>query len=67
MSLIYLHLNLLPAYIDAGTGSIIIQVVIGLLAGGAFALKMFWKRITGRFKRNSQANADGQQEDIVEK
>ena len=37
-------------YIDPGTGSIIIQVVIGALAGGIFAIKIFWKRISNWFK-----------------
>ena len=33
------------AYIDAGTGSIIIQVLIGALVGGLFAIKLFWNQI----------------------
>ena len=33
------------AYIDAGTGSMIIQVVIGSLFGVLLALKIFWGRI----------------------
>jgi len=44
-----LLLLLLPlkayAYIDPGTGSIIIQVVIGVLAGGLVALKIFWTKV----------------------
>jgi hypothetical protein len=33
------------AYIDPGTGSIIIQVLIAAFFGALFAVKMFWKRI----------------------
>jgi hypothetical protein len=40
------------SYIDAGTGSLIIQMVIGFLAGGLLALKIFWSRITRFFKKN---------------
>ncbi len=33
------------AYIDPGTGSLIIQVLIAAFFGALFAVKMFWKRI----------------------
>jgi hypothetical protein len=33
-------------YLDAGTGSIIIQGLIGGLGGGLFAVKIFWSRIS---------------------
>ena len=33
------------AYIDPGSGSIIIQVLIAAFFGALFAVKMFWKRI----------------------
>jgi hypothetical protein len=33
------------AYIDPGTGGMIIQGVIGLAIGGLAALAIFWKRI----------------------
>jgi uncharacterized membrane protein AbrB (regulator of aidB expression) len=39
------------AYIDPGTGSIMLQVLIGILFGLLFSLKMFWKRIKSFFKR----------------
>jgi len=37
------------AYIDPGTGSYIIQVVIGGLLGAAFALKVYWKKVRAYF------------------
>ncbi len=37
------------AYLDPGTGSIIVQAIIAGLAGSLLALKMFWTRITGFF------------------
>jgi hypothetical protein len=33
------------AYIDPGTGSLIIQALIAGIAGGLFAIKMFWRQI----------------------
>jgi hypothetical protein len=33
------------AYLDPGTGSIIIQAIIGALVGIAIAAKLFWHRI----------------------
>jgi len=38
------------AYLDPGTGSYIIQVIIALVVGAAFSIKMFWKRIVIFFK-----------------
>lgn len=43
------------AYLDPGTGSYILQLVLAGLFGAAFAVKMFWKDIkmfvTGLFSR----------------
>ncbi|MBI2832066.1 MAG: hypothetical protein HYX79_07400 [Chloroflexi bacterium] len=35
------------AYVDPGTGSLVIQMAIGALVGGLVMVKVFWKRITG--------------------
>ena len=39
------------AYLDAGTGSLILQSVVGALLGIGIFLKAFWGRIIGVFKR----------------
>jgi len=39
------------AYIDPGTGSIIIQVLIGSLVGGLAIVGIFWRQVTSFFKR----------------
>jgi hypothetical protein len=45
------------AYIDPGTGSVIIQMIIGGLVGTGIAVKVFWYRIKSAlspsFKRNN--------------
>jgi hypothetical protein len=39
------------AYLDAGSGSLIVQAVVAGLAGAAVAVKLGWSRLTGRFRR----------------
>jgi hypothetical protein len=43
------------AYIDPGTGSYLLQILIASLLGAAFALKIYWARIknflSGRKRR----------------
>ncbi|MBU1670110.1 MAG: hypothetical protein KKF41_13150 [Actinobacteria bacterium] len=39
------------SYIGAGTGSLIIQVVIAVFAGALVALKIYWRNITAFFRR----------------
>ena len=39
------------AYIDAGTGSLILQILVAGFFGSLFALKVFWGRITSRMSR----------------
>ena len=37
------------AYIDAGTGSLIIQILIAGFVGGIFLIKVFWGKIKAFF------------------
>jgi hypothetical protein len=39
------------AYLDAGSGSLIVQAVVGGIAGVAVATKFYWRRLVGRFRR----------------
>ena len=38
------------AYLDPGTGSIILQAVIGVAVGGLFAVGLFWSRVKTFFR-----------------
>jgi len=38
------------AYLDPGSGSYILQILIGVLLGGALAMKLFWSKIKLFFK-----------------
>ena len=51
------------AYIDPGTGSYILQIVLASLLGAAFAIKLYWNRLKSLFarglsKRNSKKETD---------
>ncbi len=38
------------AYIDPGSGSMVIQIIIASLLGGIVAIKMFWQNIISFIK-----------------
>ncbi len=40
------------AYLDPGTGSFIIQLIIGATLGGGYMIKTQWKKIISFLKRN---------------
>ena len=39
------------AYLDPGTGSYVVQLLIGTVLGGLFALGVFWRRVLAFLKR----------------
>lgn len=39
------------AYLDPGSGSYLIQLLIAALLGGAFVIKAFWRQIMAFFTR----------------
>jgi len=43
------------AYIEPGTVSIILQVLLGGLAGGLVMIRLFWDRLKARFMPGSKA------------
>ncbi len=45
--------RLAHAYLDPGSGSYAVQVVIGVLFGATYTLKSFGGRIISRFKKQS--------------
>lgn len=46
------------AYLDPGTGSLLVQLLIGGALGIALAVRIFWKNITGIFKKNKPSGDD---------
>ena len=37
-------------YVDPGTGSYVLQVMLGLLFAAAFTLKIYWRHVVGFFR-----------------
>ncbi len=46
------------AYLDPGSGSLIIQLLIAGLVGAGFIIKTYWKKITRFFRRSPAENSE---------
>jgi hypothetical protein len=46
------------AYLDAASGSMIVQAIVAGAAGAAVFFKLGWRRITGPFRRRATAEHD---------
>jgi hypothetical protein len=51
-------------YLDPGTGSMIVQAVIGFIAGIALFFKLFWRRIANRFSSKKSTEERQPSDDI---
>ena len=49
--LLVLQAKTVSAYLDPGTGSMLIQILIGGIATAGFAVKVYWKKVKGFFRR----------------
>jgi hypothetical protein len=47
------------AYLDPGSGSFILQLLIASLVGIGFALRSYWGKITGLFRKDKGEGASG--------
>jgi hypothetical protein len=54
------------AYLDPGSGSYLIQILIAALLGGGFVIKSFWKQISAFFARLFKKSAAAPQEEITD-
>ncbi|HMD90625.1 MAG TPA: hypothetical protein VKF38_15835 [Anaerolineaceae bacterium] len=43
------HLIGIPLYLDPGSGSFLLQILLAALLGIAFAVKIYWKKIKALF------------------
>ena len=46
------------AYLDPSTGSMVVSVIVGVLATLVLAVKTYWYRIKGFFRRKGRPAAD---------
>lgn len=51
------------AYLDPGTGSIILQAVIGAVAGALIVVKLYWYRFTSFLRGNKVPGAGERHKD----
>lgn len=57
-SILFLFSTPVYAYLDAGSGSMILQLLLGGLAGLAVILKFYWRKILGIFGITRDENED---------
>jgi hypothetical protein len=50
--------SIVLAYLDPGSGSFIVQILVATLLGSALMIKAFWRQITSKFRRGSAPAAD---------
>jgi hypothetical protein len=53
---------LLVGYLDPGTGSVILQALLGGVAAAAVTAKLWWHRVTSIFRRGSDETAQPETE-----
>ena len=46
------------AYLDAGSGSMILQIIVGALAAGGATVKIYWHRIRALFRGSTNPESD---------
>ena len=46
------------AYIDPSAGSLLLQLILGGLAGVLVALRLSWRRLTGMFRRGGEPSSE---------
>ena len=52
-----------PAYLDPGSGSFILQLLVAGILGGLVAIRMYWSKIKARFTRKPQETGTATPED----
>ena len=54
LSILLLPTHDVPAYLDPGTGSFLVQLLIGGIVGGIVLLKAYWTKIRAFFSKQDQ-------------
>jgi hypothetical protein len=49
------------AYLDPGSGSFLIQLLIAGVVGAGFLIRAYWKKIKGLFNRSATKKEDDEQ------
>lgn len=56
--LLFLSSTEVHAYLDPGTGSILIQGLIAAIAGGLFTLRIYWQKVRNFFSRSTDISEE---------
>ncbi len=59
---IVLYAGTASAYLDPGTGGLLLQLLLGGVAGAAMVLKLYWQRITAAWNRMFKKTPEVQEE-----
>ena len=46
------------AYLDPGTGSMVLQLLLGGIAGAVVILKLYWRRFVGLFRGHAREESE---------
>ena len=46
------------AYLDPGTGSMVLQLLLGGIAGAVVIVKLYWRRFVGLFRGNAREESE---------
>ena len=46
------------AYLDPGSGSIILQAIVAAIAAGGVTIKIYWQKVKSLFKKNKKKEED---------
>ena len=63
LSLFFKHLARDSAYLDPGSGSFIIQLIIAGIVGAGFLLRGYWSKITSIFRGTPTEEVDEEEDD----
>jgi hypothetical protein len=47
-------------YIDPGTGSVFLQIILATILGAGVLIRVFWKKITSPFRKESTDETDSE-------
>lgn len=56
--LVPIHVDSAAAYLDPGTGSLMLQSMLALFAGAAVTLKLYWAKLKSFFAHGKSSPAD---------
>jgi hypothetical protein len=54
------------AYVDPGTGGLILQLLLGGVAGALVIVKLYWEKLIGVFRRGKKADSAPHGQDSTE-